>query len=76
MKGLWKFNCGGLPIFKINFLSSNVTKFKKYKSYDPKVQLYSKVQLFWEGHSLVNVKTSRKITQIFVAFSKKLNFNY
>ena len=43
-----------------------------------------KVQLFWEGHKnlrniphgldiyLVNV---RKIAQIFVAFSEKLNFN-
>ena len=45
-----------------------------------------KVQLFWEGHKnlrniphgfdiyLVNVKTMRKIAQIFVAFSEKLNF--
>ena len=45
-----------------------------------------KVQLFWEGHKnlcnhpqgfdiyLVNVKTMRKIVQIFVAFSEKLNF--
>ena len=48
----------------------------------------SKVQLFWEGHKnllnlphgfdiyLVNVKTMRKITQIFVAFSEKVNFKY
>ena len=46
-----------------------------------------KVQLFWEGHKnlrtlphgfdicLVNIKTMRKIVQIFVAFSEKLNFN-
>ena len=45
-----------------------------------------KVQLFWEGHKnlhnllhgfeiyLVNVKTMRKIAQIFVTFSEKLNF--
>ena len=45
-----------------------------------------KVQLFWEGHKnlhnlshgfdiyLVNVKTMKKIAQIFVAFSEKLNF--
>ena len=45
-----------------------------------------KVQLFWEGQKnlrniphgfdiyLVNVKTMRKIAQIFVAFSEKLNF--
>ena len=45
-----------------------------------------KVQLFWEGYKnlrnlpqgfdiyLVNVKTMRKIAQIFVAFSEKLNF--
>ena len=44
------------------------------------------VQLFWEGHKnlrnlshgfdiyLVNGKTTRKIAQIFVAFSEKLNF--
>ena len=47
---------------------------------------FSKVQVFWEGHKnlrnlprgfdiyLVNVKTMRKIVQIFVAFSEKLNF--
>ena len=47
-----------------------------------------KVQLFWEGHkNLLNlphgldvykaiVKTLRKIAQIFVAFSEKLNFNW
>ena len=47
-----------------------------------------KVQLFWEGHKnlcnlphgfeiyLENVKTIRKISQIFVAFSEKLNFIY
>ena len=46
----------------------------------------SKVQLFWEGNKilrnypygfdnyLVNVKTLKNIVQIFVAFSKKLNF--
>ena len=46
-----------------------------------------KDQLFWEGHKkvrnslygfeiyLVNIKTIRKILQIFVAFSEKLNFN-
>ena len=45
-----------------------------------------KVLLFWESHKilhnlpygfdiyLVNVKTIRKIAQIFVAFSEKLNF--
>ena len=37
-----------------------------------------KVQLFWEGHknlhNFVNVKTMRKIAQIFEAFSEKLNF--
>ena len=45
-----------------------------------------KVQLFWEGHKnlrnlphgleiyLVNVQTMRKIAQIFMAFSEKLNF--
>ena len=45
-----------------------------------------KVQLFWEGHKnlrnlphglyiyLVTVQTMRKIVQIFVAFSEKLNF--
>ena len=49
--------------------------------------LEGKVQLFWEGHKnlrhppygfdiyLVNVKTIRRMTQIFVAFSEKLNFN-
>ena len=43
-------------------------------------------QLFWEGHKnlrnlpygfdiyLVNVKPTRQIAQIFVAFSEKLNF--
>ena len=47
---------------------------------------FIKVQLFWEGHKnlryvlfgfdiyLVSVKTMRKIAQIFVAFSEKLNF--
>ena len=46
----------------------------------------SKVQLFWEGYKnlhnlprdfevyLVNVKTMRKIAEIFVTFSEKLNF--
>ena len=46
-----------------------------------------KDQLFWEGHKnlrnfphgfdiyLVNDKTKRKIAQIFVPFSEKLNFN-
>ena len=35
-----------------------------------------KGQLFWEGHTkFVNVQTMRKIVQIFVAFSEKLNFN-
>ena len=45
-----------------------------------------KVQLLWEGHKnlqnlphgldiyLVNIQTMRKIVQIFVAFSEKLNF--
>ena len=45
-----------------------------------------KVQLFWEGHKILgnlpqgfdvyylNFKTVRKIAQIFVAFSEKLNF--
>ena len=45
-----------------------------------------KVQLFWEGHKnlrhppyrfdiyLVNVKTIRRMAQIFVAFTEKLNF--
>ena len=49
------------------------------------VNLKGKVQLFWEGHKnlhnlphgfeiyLVNVKTMRKIAQIFVT-SEKLNF--
>ena len=49
--------------------------------------ILGKVQLFWEGHKnlrnlprsldiyLVNVQTMRKIAQIFVAFSEKLNFN-
>ena len=49
--------------------------------------MFIKVQLFWEGHKnlrdlpqgfdiyLVNVKTMRKIEQIFVFFSEKLNFN-
>ena len=48
--------------------------------------MFIKVQLFWEGHKnlcnfpqvfdiyLVNIKTLRKIAQIFVAFSEKLNF--
>ena len=48
---------------------------------------FGNVQLFWEGHKnlrdlphgldiyLVNVQTMRKIVQIFVAFSEKLNFN-
>ena len=52
-----------------------------------KFKLVSIVQLFWEGHknlrnlprafdiNLVNVKTMRKIAQIFVTFSKKLNYN-
>ena len=47
---------------------------------------FIKVQLFWEGNKnlryvlfgfdiyLVSVKTMRKIAQIFVAFSEKLNF--
>ena len=47
-----------------------------------------KVQLFSEGHKnvrnrpygfeiyLVNIKTIRKISQIFVGFSEKLNFNW
>ena len=46
----------------------------------------SKVQLFWEGHKhvryrpygfeiyLVNVKTIRRMAEILVAFSEKLNF--
>ena len=45
-----------------------------------------KVQLFWEGHKnlhirpygfdiyLLNVKTIRKIAQLFLAFSENLNF--
>ena len=49
--------------------------------------LFCKDQLFWEGHKnllnlphglnvcLVNVQTMRKIVQIFVSFSEKLNFN-
>ena len=48
---------------------------------------FFKVQLFWEGHKnlrnlphgfdvyQVNVKTMKNITQIFVPFSKKLNFD-
>ena len=48
----------------------------------------SKVRLFWQGHKnlrnlpygfdiyLVSVKNMRKIAQIFVAFSEKLNFKY
>ena len=48
--------------------------------------LQIKVQLLWEGHKslwnhphgldiyLVNVQTMRKIAQIFLAFSEKLNF--
>ena len=49
--------------------------------------LAGKVQLFWEGHTnmrnlpqgfeiylVVNVKTMKKIAQIFVAFSENLNF--
>ena len=47
---------------------------------------FGKVQLFWEGHKnlelsptwfdiyLVNVKSSGRWLQIFVAFSEKLNF--
>ena len=47
---------------------------------------YCKVHIFWEGHKnlrdppygfniyLVNVKTIRKIAQMFLAFSEKLNF--
>ena len=47
-----------------------------------------KVQLFWEGHKnlryppygfdiyLVNVKTIRRMSQIFVAFSEKLSSNW
>ena len=47
---------------------------------------FIKVQLFWEGNKnlryvlfgfdiyLVSVKSMRKIAQIFVAFSEKLNF--
>ena len=47
-----------------------------------------KVQLFWEGHKnlchpsygsdiyLVNVKTIRRMAQIFVAFSENLNFKF
>ena len=47
---------------------------------------YFKLQLFWEGHEylrdlpygfdtyLINVETIRKIAQMFVAFSEKLNF--
>ena len=48
-----------------------VTKHKK---------LLFKVQLFWKGHLygfdiyFVNAKTIRRMAQIFVAFSEKLNF--
>ena len=50
------------------------------------VVLFDKVQLSWEGHKklrnvphgldiyLVNAQTMRKIAQIFVAFSEKVNF--
>ena len=50
------------------------------------ILVFIKLQLFWEGHKnvrnrpygfeiyLVNVKTMRKIAQIFVAFLEKLNF--
>ena len=59
------------------------------KIYDKNLEnSLSKVQLFWEGHKnlhnlpfgfeiyLENVKTMRKIVQIFVAFSEKLNFTF
>ena len=50
-------------------------------------ECHFKVQLFWEGHKnvsnrpygfeiyVVNVKTMRMITHIFVGFSEKLNFS-
>ena len=56
-----------------------------WMSYKMQLQL-SKVKLFWEGHKnlhilpqgfdiyLVDVKTMKKIVEIFVAFSEKLNF--
>ena len=65
------------------FSKSNINKIW------PKLRVLNdpiKVQLFWEGHKnlrnlphgfdiyLVNVKTTRKIAEIFVAFSEKLNF--
>ena len=61
--------------------------FKKMKIVGTFFNLPAKVQFFWEGHKnlhnlphgfeiyLVNIKTMRKIAQIFVAFSEKLNFN-
>ena len=63
--------------------------FKKHKiniKEDTRRKRWGKVQFFWEGHKnlrnlphgfdiyLVNIKTMRKIAQIFVAFSEKLNF--
>ena len=50
------------------------------------VEYLIEVQLFWEGHKnfrhpsygfdiyLLNVKTIRKIAQLFLAFSENLNF--
>ena len=65
----WKFT----KAFGLNFEESNILL--KYK-----------LQLFWEGHKyvrnrpygfeiyLINIKTIKKIAQIFAAFLGKLNF--
>ena len=71
-------------------MSENMCKHNNFLSAEQnfkKCGVSCKVQLFWEGHKnlhnlphgfeiyLVNFKTMRKIAQIFVAFSEKLNFN-
>ena len=74
-----------LDVFQKWFSTLNVLCVWKFYMLKCNAQV-CKVQLFWEGHKnlhnlphgfeiyLVNVKTMRKIAQIFVTFSEKLNF--
>ena len=76
-----------LNIFSVGKFKLSIQKFMSSKIQIHVLNRSNKVQLFWEGHKnlrnlphgfdiyLVSVKTMRKIAQIFVAFSEKLNFN-
>ena len=86
-KTIWCFTRGvitGLQCFKVRHSAQSLGN-SIFWNWMADIHLH-KVQLFWEGHRnlrnlphsfdicLVNVKTMRKISQIFVGFSEMLNF--